>query len=108
MRAVDKMDNGRKGHSKKVVRHAVRRADKKVAGLTVAVVLKPGRTSGRYDGDWGSFVGEDKATEITHAIEAKSRWEAKGYGPYTIYCGTLTEVVTLPTSYKVSKLKAGA
>ena len=76
--------------------------------LHVAVVLRPGLTSGRPDGDWGAFVSLDKDDAIEAAIAAKTRWEAKNYGPYEIYKGTLSELVTLPTNWKLSKLKAGA
>lgn len=73
----------------------------------VAVVLRPGLESGRPDKDWGSFVDTNAATAIERAIAAKARWEAKGYGPYEIYTGTLTESVTLPMNWKLTKLKAG-
>ncbi len=92
----------------KTKKKRVRRVTRKASALFVAVVLKDddGYNSGRQDGDWASFVGFDKAQEIGRAIEAKKKWESKGYGPYQIFVGTLTENVTLPTNYKVTKLQA--
>src|SRR5271170_5452061 len=62
--------------------------------IYVAVVHKAWQTSGRPDGDWGSFLNKNKGEAITAAQTAKKRWEARGFGPYNIWVGTVTEVVT--------------
>lgn len=62
----------------------------------VAVVHKYGEMSGRHDGDWASFLSKDKKIAIAKAMVARKRWESKGYGPYQIWVGTLTESLNVP------------
>jgi hypothetical protein len=73
--------------------------------LFIAVVLKAGQASQRTDGDWACFVNKDKKVAITQAIKARSKWEAKGFGPYQIQAGTLTQEVNIPVEFKLAAIK---
>lgn len=76
----------------------------------VAVVLntvgpeKALALSGRPEGDWGSFVALSQDDAVGRAVKARAKWEAKGYGPYQIFVGTLTAEVIVPTNFKLVKL----
>ncbi|HEY6766602.1 MAG TPA: hypothetical protein VI386_17725 [Candidatus Sulfotelmatobacter sp.] len=70
----------------------------------VAVVHKMWDRSGRHDGDWASFIDKNKKEAIKSAIRARSKWEAKGYGPYQIWVGTLTQAVNVPEQFELEAI----
>lgn len=54
--------------------------------------------------DWSSTVGTDRKAVISRAIELSREWEFKGYGPYEILVGQLTEKAALPTAFRIVKV----
>lgn len=72
--------------------------------IYVAVVHKAWKLSGRPDGDWASFVNKNKKDAVAAAMKARSRWEAKGFGPYQIWVGELVEAVNVPVEYKLEAI----
>jgi hypothetical protein len=64
--------------------------------IYVAVVHKCWGLSGSRDGQWASFVDQNKKTAIAQAMAAREKWEARGSGPYRIWVGTLTEAIQMP------------
>lgn len=72
--------------------------------IYVAVVHKAWQRSGRPEGDWGSFVNKNKKAAIAAAIAARKKWEAKGFGPYQIWVGVLTEDLQIPVEYKLQDI----
>jgi hypothetical protein len=73
--------------------------------IYVAVVVKGVERSQRPEGDWASFTGKDKKTVIAAAMKARGRWEAKGFGPYQIWVGQLTQEVNVPVKYELAAIK---
>jgi len=72
--------------------------------IYVAVVHKAWQLSGRPDGDWASFVNKNKKAAIAAAMKARDRWEKKGFGPYQIWTGELTEAVNVPVEYELEAI----
>jgi hypothetical protein len=73
--------------------------------IYVAVVCKPPWTrSERTHGDWASFIDKNKNNVITKALKARNEWERKGFGPYTILVGNITEEAVLPQDYTLQPL----
>jgi hypothetical protein len=61
--------------------------------------------SGRSEGDWASFIGQDASAVVRKAIAARDKWEKNGYGPYSILTGEITGRVQVPTTYRVVRFK---
>lgn len=72
--------------------------------MFIAVVYTATGLSGRHEGDFASFVATTKEEAIQDAIDARSKWETKGYGPYRLLVGKLSEEVAIPTRYEIVKL----
>ena len=80
---------------------------KKTAGIFVAVIVKSnGAGSDRPHGDWASFIGEEETVK-NEVVNARAEWEAKGYGPYTILAGWLSQEIQVPVNVRVVPLKKG-
>lgn len=70
----------------------------------VAVVTKAWQLSGRPEGDWGSFINKNKKDAIAAALKARAKWEAKGFGPYQIWVGVLTQEVQTPVKFELAAI----
>lgn len=75
------------------------KVSKKASDLVVAVIVRSdGHPSLRHDGTWSSFVGT-KAQVTSQAIEARDKYQQKGFGPYRILIGELASEIVVPTRY---------
>jgi hypothetical protein len=70
--------------------------------MYIAVVYT--NNSGRPNGDLASFVSKKKEHAIKLAIAARDKWQGKGFGPYSIYVGKLTEVVETPKTFTLTRI----
>ena len=73
--------------------------------IYVAVVTKAWQLSERPEGDWASFLNKNKKDAVAAAIKARTKWEAKGNGPYEIWVGTLTQQVHVPNNFELVTIK---
>jgi len=73
--------------------------------IYVAVVTKAWQLSQRPEGEWASFLNKNKKDAIAEAMKARTKWEAKGQGPYEIWVGTLTQQVNVPTKFELVAIK---
>ena len=74
--------------------------------MYIAVVYTA--SSGRPAGDLASFVASTEAKAVEAAVEARHKWELKGFGPYRIFVGKLTSEVAVPRRYALRPLKETA
>jgi hypothetical protein len=72
--------------------------------MYVAVVTKACELSGRPEGDWASFVNKNQKDAVAAAMKARSKWEAKGFGPYKILVGVLTQEVNVPVKFELAPI----
>ncbi len=70
-----------------------------------AVVTNAWQLSGRPEGDWASFLNKNKNSAIEAAVKARAKWEAKGYGPYKIWVGVLSQEVNIPVKFELAAIK---
>lgn len=71
----------------------------------IAAVCKLWDRSGRTEGDWSCFIDKNKNAAITKALNAKRKWEEKGYGPYRVLVGNLVEEVAVPMRYRLRPIE---
>lgn len=89
-----------------MVRLAKLRKERKKLSVAVVIDEKLSPHSLRHEGDWASFVGE-RVQAVGRAIRARVLWEAKGYGPYRILVGELTEEAKQNSKFSLSRIKQG-